>query len=197
MIRLCTAFWLVVVSATGFAMFAVKYEVQSLADELSRTVKQADDTEKDIRVLDAEWAFLNRPEALANMNRRYLSLGSMATKQLLTTIADVPLRPAPASPPPSEEVVAGGLPPVAASTLAAPVVAGAAAEPAAVAMTQLPNLAPQLNLASTPAVTTVAFAGRGAPEPVKPAAVKGPARSSPPHRPQSLDELIAQVTASR
>ena len=58
MIRLSTVFWLVVVSVTGFAMFAVKYQVLSLGDQLARTVKQADDTERDIRVLAAEWAYM-------------------------------------------------------------------------------------------------------------------------------------------
>ena len=76
-------------------MFAVKYEVQGLADQLARNVKQADDTERDIRVLDAEWAYLNRPDALAQMNQRFLSLAPIATKQLRTSLADIPMRPAP------------------------------------------------------------------------------------------------------
>ena len=102
MIRLPTLFWLLIVSTAGFAMFAVKYEVQSVADQLARTVRQADDTEREIRVLDAEWAFLNRPDALAQMNQRLLSLGPIATKQLRTNIADVAMRPAPLpAPPPS------------------------------------------------------------------------------------------------
>ena len=41
MIRLSALFWLVLVSATGFAMFAVKYEVESLADELTPPNRQA------------------------------------------------------------------------------------------------------------------------------------------------------------
>ncbi len=99
MIKLSTLFWLVAVATAGFAMFAVKYEVQSLADEFARTAKQADDTERDIRVLDAEWAYLNRPDALAQMNQRFLSLGPIATKQLRTSLADVAMRPAPPPPP--------------------------------------------------------------------------------------------------
>ena len=45
---------------------------RALADQLAHTDKQADDAERDIRVLDAEWAYLNRPDALAQMNQRYL-----------------------------------------------------------------------------------------------------------------------------
>ena len=39
MIKLGTLFWLVLVSLTGFAMFAVKYGVQSLEDDLNRIKK--------------------------------------------------------------------------------------------------------------------------------------------------------------
>ncbi len=104
MIKLSALFWLVLVSATGFATFAVKYEVQAVADELAQTTKRSDDAERDIRVLGAEWAYLNRPDALAQMNQRYLSLAPMATKQLIAGVSDVPMRPAP--PPVAEPAVA-------------------------------------------------------------------------------------------
>ena len=45
MIRLSTLFWLILMSATGFAMFAVKYEVQALADQLAHTTRQAGQAE--------------------------------------------------------------------------------------------------------------------------------------------------------
>jgi len=90
MIKLSALFWLVLVSATGFAMFAVKYEVQAVADQLAQTSKRADDAERDIRVFDAEWAYLNRPDALAQTNQRYLSLAPIATKQLIANIGDLP-----------------------------------------------------------------------------------------------------------
>ena len=76
MIKLPSLFWLIVVATAGFAMFAVKYEVQALADQLARTVKQTDDTERDIRALEAEWAYLNRPDALAQLNQRLSVAGA-------------------------------------------------------------------------------------------------------------------------
>ena len=99
MIKLPTLFWLIVVATAGFAMFAVKYEVQALADQLARTAKQADDTERSIRALEAEWAYLNRPDALAQMNQRLLSLIPIATKQLRADVTDIPMRPVPPPPP--------------------------------------------------------------------------------------------------
>ena len=98
MSRLSTLFWLLLVSAAGFAMFAVKYEVQALDDELTRTRKAAAAEEHEIRVLDAEWAYLTRPDTLEDMNRRFLSLGPIATNQLRTGVADLPMRPVPPAP---------------------------------------------------------------------------------------------------
>jgi hypothetical protein len=102
MIRLNTAFWLLLVVATGFAMYAIKYEVQGLEDDLARTQKAALTEAHEIRVLTAEWAYLNRPEALAEMNQRYLSLVPIATKQLRTSADDIPIRPAPPAEAPAE-----------------------------------------------------------------------------------------------
>ncbi len=107
MIRLSTLFWLILMSATGFAMFAVKYEVQALADQLAQTTRQAGQADHELRVLDAEWAYLNRPEALAQMNQRYLSLAPIATKQLHTSVADIPMRVLPTAPVETVAAVAG------------------------------------------------------------------------------------------
>jgi hypothetical protein len=168
-IKLSTLFWLVVVSTTGFAMFAVKYGVQSLEDELNRTKKAVVAEEHAIRSDEAEWAYLTRPETLDEMNRRHLSLGPIATRQLRTTLADIPLRAAA---------------PVAVD---APVVA--VAEPPV-------ESAPPAILASTIAPASPEKPLEAA-ELAKPVSAKALAKPVPPRRPRSLDELIAQVAASR
>jgi hypothetical protein len=151
MIKLSTLFWLVVVSTTGFAMFAVKYGLQSLEDELNRTKRAIIAEEHAIRTDEAEWAYLTRPETLNEMNRRHLSLGPIATKQLRSALTDIPLR------------------------AAAPVVVAA----------------PVVAVAEPPAETA---------PPTIPASTIAPAKAAakpPPRHPRSLDELIAQVAASR
>src|SRR5215469_1910942 len=99
MIRLRSLFWLLLVSATGFAMFGVKYQVQALEDQLARIDRAAAAEEHEIRVLDAEWAYLTRPQTLEAMNRQFLSLVPTSTKQLRTTVVDIPMRPLPPAPP--------------------------------------------------------------------------------------------------
>ena len=98
MIRLASLFWLALVLVSGFAMFKVKYAVQDLDDELGRVRKQTVAEQQEIRVLNAEWAYLTQPERLAELNRKFLSLAPIPTKQLQRTVDDIPLRP---PPPPS------------------------------------------------------------------------------------------------
>ena len=185
MIKLSALFWLVLVSATGFAMFAIKYEVQAVADQLAQTTKRADDAERDIRVFDAEWAYLNRPDALAQMNQRYLSLAPIATKQLIANIGDIPMRSAP---PPAVETAA------------------AVAE-----NSQQQNASPvpnpplveqptkgQPSIEGGASVLTVALETRNlTPGPARPAPTKAAAHPNSASRAKSLDELIAQIAENR
>ena len=201
MIRLGTLFWLVLVSTTAFAMFGVKYQVQALEDELARTNRAAAAEEHELRVLDAEWAYLTRPATLEAMNRQYLSLGPIATKQLHATAADIPLRPPPpAEPPPVEP------PAVVAAAEPAPAVNAAPSEPEGVPV-RAPD--PATQTAAEPPVTQSALRAMpallekpaAAPQlakavPVKAAAKPGPP-ASPPRRAKSLDDLIAQIMTSR
>ncbi len=123
MTRLAPVFWLLLVVSAAVATFAVKYRVQALTDQLAQTTKAADAQERELRVLNAEWAYLNRPETLAQMNQRFLSLEPITTKQLQTAIADIPMRP---TPPPAPAPVA---PAPAAPPAAAALGAVASAEP--------------------------------------------------------------------
>ncbi|MGA7259356.1 MAG: hypothetical protein WBX30_00400 [Stellaceae bacterium] len=215
MIRLGTLFWLALVSATGFAMFGVKYQVQALEDELARTNRATAAEEHELRVLEAEWAYVTRPETLEAMNRQFLSLGPIATKQLHTTAADIPLRP---PPPPSPE------PPLAEPPLAEPPLAEppavessavvAAAEPAPVVSAaqsapegvpvRTPEPATPQNAAEPP-VTQSALRAMpallekpvAAPQSAKAVAAKAVVKPASPRRAKSLDDLIAQIMTSR
>src|SRR5215208_2260834 len=92
MTRLGAVFWGGLVLASGLATFNVKYAVQGIDDELARVRRQTVVEAQEIRVLTAEWAYLNQPERLAELNRNFLQLGPVATKQLQRTIEDIPFR---------------------------------------------------------------------------------------------------------
>jgi hypothetical protein len=200
MIKLSALFWLVLVSATGFAMFAVKYEVQGVADQLAQTTQRADDAERDIRVFDAEWAYLNRPDALAAMNQRYLSLAPIATRQLIADIGDLPMRPAAPPVAATSTAMADNSSPQSALPRGAPPepIPPSAEQPASgqpsVRPSSLPN---QPAETGTPALTAALDTPAPTPEPSKPVLIKATVRPNPAHRVKSLDDLIAQIAESR
>src|SRR5712671_3245557 len=98
MTRLGTVFWVVVVLAAGFTTFKVKYAVQDIEDELNRARRQTIAEQQETRVLTAEWTFLNQPERLAELNRRFLGLAAITARQLQRNVEEIPLR-TPAAPP--------------------------------------------------------------------------------------------------
>jgi hypothetical protein len=202
MIRLGTLFWLVLVSTTAFAMFGVKYQVQALEDELARTNRATAAEEHELRVLEAEWAYLTRPATLEAMNRQFLSLGPIATKQLHTTAADIPLRPPPppAEPPPAEPlaIVAGAEPaPAASAAPSAPEGVPVQAPEPATPQTAAEPPVTQSALRAMPALLEKAAAAPQLAKATVKAAAKPSPPASPPRRTKSLDDLIAQIMTSR
>src|SRR5580700_10262701 len=87
-------FWIVIAFVAGLANYTVKQMVQGLDDELSNVRKKTVTEQKQIHDLTAEWTYLNQPELLADLNRRYLGLVAIVPKQERGAIADIPMRPA-------------------------------------------------------------------------------------------------------
>ena len=90
------AFWIAVAFAAGIGNYAVKQMVQGLDDGLTNVRKKIVAEQKQIHDLTAEWTYLNQPELLATLNRRYLGLVPIAPKQERGGIDELALRPAPA-----------------------------------------------------------------------------------------------------
>jgi hypothetical protein len=195
MIRVGTLFWLVLVSTTGFAMFGVKYQVQALEEELARTKRASAAEEHEIRVLEAEWAYLTRPEMLEAMSRRFFSLSPISTKQLRATVADIPMRPPP--PAPIEDVIA------VAAVEPAPPPAAPPSAPEGVptnAATPLPATAapePPRTKSALRVMPALLEKPAGAPQFAAATPVKAATKAAAPRRAKSLDELITQIMASR
>jgi hypothetical protein len=199
MIRLAGWFWLVLVSTAAFAMFAVKYEVQSLGEELNRARKEIAAEEHAIRMDGVEWAYLTRPQNLEEMNRRLLSLMPIATSQLRATVPDIPMRP---PPPPTELVVAGGSPQGAAESaepvmVAIPETAQDVVTSTAAPVQSGPIMATPQTGPQTYPTTAVPVTATRTPEIAKPPIAKAVMKSAGLRRPKTLDDLIAQIVASR
>jgi len=187
MTRLGAVFWLVLVLAAGFTTFKVKYAVQDIEDELNRVRRQTIAEQQEIRVLTAEWTYLNQPERLAELNRRFLGLGAITARQLQHGIGEIPLRP-PAAP--TALLVEAG------PDLAVP---GVAATPFPVTAAP-PGPAPGDSVAARQ--TGAANSPQEVPEgevsrPPEVAATVQLAKAGPTQTANSLDALIAQIVETR
>jgi len=107
-IRASTILWLAAVILIGYAMFQVKYEVVQQEEQLARLNRQIADGREAIRVLNAEWNFLNQPERLNELAKRHLTLVPIGTAQLLPSIDALPMRQAAA--PQAAAATAGTVP---------------------------------------------------------------------------------------
>ena len=65
-----------------FALFQVKYKVQDLRRDLAEIERQIAADKQSIHVLQAEWAYLNRPERLKRLADQYLDLRYVSVAQV-------------------------------------------------------------------------------------------------------------------
>jgi len=77
----------------SLALFALKYQVQDLEDELVKLNRSIFADQEAIHVLKAEWSYLNNPERLRSLVHRHLGMKPVTPDQL-ATISDLPPRSA-------------------------------------------------------------------------------------------------------
>ncbi|WP_225767207.1 hypothetical protein [Inquilinus sp. Marseille-Q2685] len=91
MIRVGTMIWLGLIGASSAFLFKTSYEVQALEGELrglNRSILREQDS---IRVMHAEWAFLNQPSRLQALTDQFTKLRPIAPTQMIASAADVPM----------------------------------------------------------------------------------------------------------
>ncbi|HYM72148.1 MAG TPA: hypothetical protein VET89_04140 [Stellaceae bacterium] len=187
--RLSGLFWIVVVLVAGATNFFVKHTVQRLDDELNSARRKTVAAQKQIHDLTAEWTYLNQPELLSDLNRRYLGLAPMSPKQIQRSVDEIPLRPV--APPPAIEI------PIEPETVAASVPAPAAPVPAAPSPA-MPAAAPSPivpPVATTIARATPAPTSTPSASPIVPVAATIVARVAPATAP--VASPAAPVAATR
>jgi cell division protein FtsL len=86
-----TVFWSLLAALVGFGLFHVKYRVQKLEDRLARINRDIVREQEQIHVLRAEWTYLNRPERIEQLAKKYLDLVAPKASQM-SSIAQLPMR---------------------------------------------------------------------------------------------------------
>jgi hypothetical protein len=83
--------WLTACAVSIWFAFHIKYKVQELEAELGIAQIGIESDREAIRVLEAEWSFLNQPSHLADLAERYLDFKPMLATQVVH-LSDIPPR---------------------------------------------------------------------------------------------------------
>lgn len=94
MMRPATLILFALAGAAGATLFGVAYKVSEMEEHLSALNKEIKQDREAIHVLRAEWSYLNQPERLEGLSRRYLDLQPLEGEQM-ADVASLPQRPAP------------------------------------------------------------------------------------------------------
>jgi len=88
-------FWSVAAVATAVGLFAVKYKVQDLEEQIDRTNQKIIESQQATHILKIEWAHLNEAERIERLAQKYLKLeqASIAQVARLDTLKFDPAKP--------------------------------------------------------------------------------------------------------
>ncbi len=89
--KLALCAWLAACALSIWFAFHIKYKVQELETELGIARAEMQQDSEAIRVLEAEWSFLNQPSHLADLSERYLDFAPLLAEQVVH-MGDLPLR---------------------------------------------------------------------------------------------------------
>lgn len=96
-------FWLGLAALAGVTLFHTAQEVQDKRRQLAHLQNELTKEKESIRVLQAEWSYLNQPERLEKLVAEYLSTLSPLKGEDFVTLDSLDLRPAPLQHDPAPE----------------------------------------------------------------------------------------------
>ena len=80
--RISTIFWMILIVSAALGLYVVKYQVQSMQEELAKQENILRDEREALHVLEAEWAYLNKPQRLQQLADKYLATTPALSKQI-------------------------------------------------------------------------------------------------------------------
>ncbi|WP_020592604.1 cell division protein FtsL [Kiloniella laminariae] len=76
--------WIVAGTACAIVLFQVKQDVTDLELQLAVVERKIANDKEAIRILQAEWSYLNQPDRLEKLATRYLDLKPLSSGQIVT-----------------------------------------------------------------------------------------------------------------
>ena len=89
-IRLRTVAVFAMAGVTGAILLHTSQSVQRAEDQLAALKNSILQEQDSIKLLKAEWAYLNNPERIENLSRQYLDLKTPSSDAITAQAADVP-----------------------------------------------------------------------------------------------------------
>ena len=83
MLRRSIVFLVFAISLAGIGMFTLKHEVQSRKDRLDALHQDIVKSQETIRVLRADWSFINQPAHIERLARKHLGFVPMEAHQIM------------------------------------------------------------------------------------------------------------------
>lgn len=103
--RLVPFFWLALILIAGATLMQISYQVDQKERELRKLQVQLIAHEDSIRVLKAEWAYLNQPQRLEKLSAKFLTLKPVQVAQLQADLPAVQLATAAPTQLPAEGLI--------------------------------------------------------------------------------------------
>lgn len=84
--RIATSLVLLFIVASGVGLYQLKYKTIRLQQEVSALEASIVRDREAIRVLEAEWTYLTRPDRVALLSERYLALRPATAEQVIASL---------------------------------------------------------------------------------------------------------------
>lgn len=80
--RITTMIWMACYAIALFGIYVVKYTAQDLQREVTVAQDELKKEQQSLHLLNAEWAYLNRPDRLRHLAEKHLALAPMDSRQI-------------------------------------------------------------------------------------------------------------------
>lgn len=184
--------WLFLAVTSGALLFKTSQQVTDGRQHLANITADIRREEDSLRVLQAEWSYLNQPDRLEKLAAQYLKLAPMKGKQF-AEVDSLPPRPVPETPATAET------PELVAAVTAESVIASTATNADNLAAQETASIAPAAGMAAPAITTTMPLrkpAGLKAPAPAAAPASPKPTAAKPVMPPQPAAPKPAATTAN-
>lgn len=81
-LRITSLVWMASFAVAAFGLYMVKFSVENLQRDVNAMERQLTAEKESLHLLNAEWAYLNRPERLRQLSETHLELVPLDSRRI-------------------------------------------------------------------------------------------------------------------